>query len=1226
MCPISSSEIAQMNGAFQGAAMQQMQYSSAIGQGGGVYGGGYQAGGAGGDRAMSGAMNMVGAVGNPMMSGAMGMLGLDPMSLGLKAGMGAFMGGAGIGGAAMAGGAVALPLMAGGAAVHYAGQQMMTGANQQMELNQQLRGSFGFKNQYGGQGFQRSEMSSIGSMVREMSEQFGPGGEITSMKELSGLAGKMGSMGFAQGVKDVKDFTTRFKDMVKTLKTMATDLGTTLEGAMEFAQAAKGSGVFGMGRMSGFTSAARQASVSGGVAMSEVTGAASIGSQISRGMGGLGRQGAMAGIRTMGQIGTAQQMGLLSEEDIYNVTGQTGAEGRQAYAASSMASSAKFLQSGRGRRMLASMAGKDGTLDESAVEQFLSGGMSIEETMRLDKKNVTGAGAPVNRANFIRNEGRLRGAALERLGGFLPAMQMQEWAQSKGIDINNMDDRSMLFAQRQLGMGRDEVDQAIKMANNMPQIMREMKRSEASDQYFQNVAQARKGQGVEGVKQRFEQAKELINGKLQKAGQDVFNQGAEFVDSFFNKLMGTYVETYSKNIDDQYRSMMMGSKSSATAFGGGSAGGRLRAASGGASFGGKLGGAMPQDLAASLNSGSQGGFFDSLSADGSRALFGGPTAMLGGQTAKFFAQGQSGASKLKEAGIDITGMNSSQIQAKLQTVHAMQQAAATGFNEDQVKTGAGGDFLRRAYAMGTVASDGPERVQKIKELIDQQANGQGGDKNTIAAKAMQTQLQGKSEVEQAKIIANYERGQGIEGGGALAAHLGGPEGGISALLAKQGHGGFGSPGEANTAFAKAMGFDERSRKERLGGSAINLAARGLIGGALGGVASSQGQELLGRMTGSYQKEQAAGAFYKSDEFRGLSERLYGGDKETANAARLQIEKDLAAMPTKGLSDEDQAVNTAKREMLRGADYVDFYNSKGGKPTPAEEEEWAKKNGYDLQNIKKTLGSAADTMEATQKKNQAEAQRRNMARAGKEVDKLGQLGLYDADTGELTAQSTDMLAKLGPGARLYANASLKTLKTEAGGNASPKELQRLAAKQQRALETMSIEDKRAFAASGLDTTGEAGYQASIQDRLRKNRKGRAGSVADVLGVQLSPEELKTLGNDNEAIAKSLAQKAGAGGNKEVVDKLLVALKSGKDLGVAAGALSSVSSDPAVLAQQRKKQEAEQEASDPLSAAIKANTKRANDLLEALLKSSKDGTAALNNLDANTKSGDPEKVPK
>jgi hypothetical protein len=386
--PLSSSEIAAMNGAWQQSAMQQQQYGSQIGQGAGIYGGGYQSG-ARGDALMASGLNRASAIGAPIASAAFGMMGGSPMMAGIAGAGSALWGGAGIGGAAMAGGMAslgAIPMMIAGGAAAYVGSQMMAGAGQQQDLNNTLRSSYNFRNSQGGSGFNRGEMGSIGSMIRDMSGQFGPGGEITGFHELTQLAGRMNSMGLAQGVKDVKDFSAKFKEMVTSLKHMATDLGTTLDGAMEFAAAAKQSGIFGAKNAANYASAARQTAVAGGLAISEVTAAGSIGSQIVRSVGGLGRQGANAGMKTIGQIGSAVQMGILTEEDIYNATGLTGAEGRQAYSTSMMQKTASFLQSGKGRRMIASMAGKDGTLDENSVQEFLSGGMSISETKRLDNR------------------------------------------------------------------------------------------------------------------------------------------------------------------------------------------------------------------------------------------------------------------------------------------------------------------------------------------------------------------------------------------------------------------------------------------------------------------------------------------------------------------------------------------------------------------------------------------------------------------------------------------------------------------------------------------------------------------------------------------------------------------------------------------------------------------------------------------------------------------------
>ena len=616
-------EIAQVNGAWQQVASQRMAYGQQVSQGD-VYGGGFQ-GGARSDAMMSGVMNRASAVGGPLGSAAIGMLGGSPMWAGAMGAGSALWGGASLGGAAMAGGVAALgalPIMAAGSAAAYAGGQMMEGASQQTGLNNALRSSYNFRNQHGGQGFNRSDMTSIGTMIRDMSGQFGPGGEVTGFRELTQLAGKMTTMGLAQGVKDVKDFAERFKHMVTSLKTMATDLGTTLEGAMEFAAAAKQSGIFGMKGATMFSAQARQTAVAGGLAMSEVTGAASIGSQIVRSIGGLGKQGAAAGMRTIGNIGTMVEMGLLSEEGIYNVTGLNGAEGRQAYATSQMEKTASFLQTGRGRRMIASMAGKNGTLDPTAVQEFLAGGMDIKETKRLDNKMQS----TVGRANFIRNEGRLRGAVMEQFGGNAQALQLVEWAHSKNIDIEGMGDREMLFAQRQLGMGRDEVDEAIKQVRAMPRVAERQRQSREDDAFHQGMGLQRKQMGIEGIKTRFDQAKEEVNNKLQRYGQDIMNSGSEFIDSFFTKLAGQYSQTVSEKADQVYRSAMFGGKGGQSEFK-------------------KYFGGAPSGLGGGLGGGPSagGGLFERMSRGG--------TGRLG-----TLLYGESGLSKMKSAGYDLSDL------------------------------------------------------------------------------------------------------------------------------------------------------------------------------------------------------------------------------------------------------------------------------------------------------------------------------------------------------------------------------------------------------------------------------------------------------------------------------------------------------------------------------------------------------------------------------------------
>jgi hypothetical protein len=492
---------------------------------------------AGAQSLMGGMMSQGMATGAPMLGGMTGMLGMDPISLGMKAASMAWSrGGAGVLGAGMAGMATMTGVGVLGAGAAWAGEQMLSGAQQQMGLNRGLARNFNFMNAQGGQGFTSNQGFRIGEDVRAMTHSFGSGGEVATFSELSRLATNMGRMGMGQNVRTVKEFKDKFKQMVDSVKTIATELGTSLEEAQKMMASMKQVGVFKPGQAATMAKAMRQTALGGGLAMSEVSSMMNIGAQISQSVGGLGRAGATGGMKTIGQIGTALQMGALREEDVYNATGLSGAEGRQAFATDMMSKSADFLKSSRGRIFLASIAGRDGTLNEASAQEWMSGGVGVARTQQL----VAQGGVRANQADFRRNEGRLRGAALERFGGTLQSMAYSQWLSGKGMDVNDMDDRAMLAFQRFSGLGRDKADSALKLVSKLPEITRRQSVTESSMGMSDLRARRAKTTGIEGMKRKLEQVREGVQGTLQQWGADLLESGTDELSSFFNKTMGLY--------------------------------------------------------------------------------------------------------------------------------------------------------------------------------------------------------------------------------------------------------------------------------------------------------------------------------------------------------------------------------------------------------------------------------------------------------------------------------------------------------------------------------------------------------------------------------------------------------------------------------------------------------------------------------------------------------------
>jgi hypothetical protein len=556
---LTSEQISQINSQYMNSGMGMMQNAAMIGANGPMA-----------ESLTGGAINRMGAIGGPLAMGAASIAGLDPISIGLRAGMGAsrmglgFMGAGtvGLGAAGLAGGT----FMAAG----YAANQMFTGAQQQQQFNSSMNSTFRFANQYGGYGFGRSGLGDIGSQMRQMTTEQGPMGQMVGFEELGRLASNMGRMGMAQGIRDAKEFSTKFREMVKSVKEIAESMGTNLEEAQRMMSEMRGSGVFGASNAGRAAQRIRAAAVGGGLATSEVTGMMSVGSQISRMVGGRGRAGAMGGIETISSIGAAQRMGIISEEDIYNVTGLTGAEGRRAMATRQMEQSAQFFQTSNGRRMLASIAGRNGTLDAGSVEELMSGGVSTDRTMQMANRNL----GKIGRANFIRNEGKLRGAALEQLGGLAPMLQMKQWLEEKGVNVNEDADRAMIFMQRQLGMGNDEAEMMLRQVRELPQIMRQRQAASQDDAYMHRLEERRSNTGIEGIKKKFEGARSEVQAALQQAGASFYEATSDYVESFINRVTGTYVKETRKDLSGSLRTALgggaFGQQAAKTTFGLGS--------------------------------------------------------------------------------------------------------------------------------------------------------------------------------------------------------------------------------------------------------------------------------------------------------------------------------------------------------------------------------------------------------------------------------------------------------------------------------------------------------------------------------------------------------------------------------------------------------------------------------------------------------------------------------
>lgn len=553
---MSSTEISALVGQQQMMMAGQMQNAAMISQ---------MAGGQSrGENVMGQAVNMATGIGSPLLQAGMSIVGADPLSMGMRGAMTGFgVGGiaGAAGGAALGAGAIGIPMMA----AQYASQQILQGMSQQQNLNTMLRQNYGFMGQ-NGRGFTNNEMGFIGQSMRQQSMIQGPAGENLGFEELGQLASRMGQMGMANNVRNAFEFNDKFKQMLTQVKEIATAFNTSLEQAQQIMSSMRGAGIFrNQGQVA---QQIREISMAGGLATSEVTGMMTVGSQYSRMIGGRGSAGAMGGMKTIGNIGMAQQMGILSEETLYDLTGLTGAEGRRALATQRMGQAANFLKGGLGRRMIASMAGANGMLDEGSAEEWEGGGVGTDRTMGMAYRNL----GKVGRANFIRNEGRLRGEVLGRFGGLAPIAAMASWLEQRGM--NPGDDRGLIFMSRRLGMSTEEVEQQLKEYRNLDR-MESLKTDRTSEADMRRDLEAfKKGRGISGIKKKIEDAKNDVENTLRQKGADLFQFGSEMVDRWIASVTGDFAVTMDKDIGEAVREAKKGWTESSKAtwerrFGGG---------------------------------------------------------------------------------------------------------------------------------------------------------------------------------------------------------------------------------------------------------------------------------------------------------------------------------------------------------------------------------------------------------------------------------------------------------------------------------------------------------------------------------------------------------------------------------------------------------------------------------------------------------------------------------
>jgi hypothetical protein len=1189
---MTSSQISQLTAQSQQMGMQQMQHAAMISQQAGGMGG---AGSGIGENLSGRVVNRGAAIAGPALGAGMALAGVDPFSMALKGGAAGFASGGiagGLAGGMAAGGAVALPLMA----AKYAGGQMMTGMQQQQQLQQQLQQSFHFQNRFGGRGFTRGEASTIGQQFRGMAAQRGPGGEHTTFEELSRLASNMGRMGMAQNTRSITEFQDNFKKMLTQVKAVAKAMSTSLEEAQEMMVGMRSSGVFrGQGQVA---KDIRDIAGAGGLATSEVTGAMRIGSQISRMIGGRGRAGAEAGMQAIGMVGMAQQMGSLSEEDIYNVTGQTGAQGRQAMAAQMMQSSAAFLKSGLGRRVVASVAGKGGTLNAEAMEEYMYGGVGTGRTMQLAHANL----AKIGRADFIRNEGRLRGQALGA-DPLIGVRALSGWLQQRGLDPN--DDRTRIAMKRRMrGTSDEQLDAMLKMVQDLPKMQTQMAVSGARAEWSRRAQETRGRTGLQGVKKKFEAARDDVQNTLRQTGAEIYEDLTDMLDKWAADITGTVIQETAKGAADIAQDALKG-------------------------------GALGDYARARMGLGETGATRKAL---GGRR-FGGLAAMAGGVTRRQAMKDAGDLERMTAAGYEINAVDQRNFDWAVGSARRTAKAYRMGVGGEagQAAKSFGEkyrDELSTAAASGAISGSGWDRIQSFREYLA------GSDDPEM--KKIGEQLGRMDSEDAAAYMADIDSGTGIKASVLDSMKL--PE--SRALLggkawktdreATDAHADyFFGKTESDVKRRARLGIQEKKSfkgfirflqgKDQVGPRTEIMAIPGL-GFGIRRLSAEQVEEQA-RAGERWRTE--AGKITRGEQFLERSRVMLGDDQQAKDELRKKLIDENLELRA-GVKDASLIEDPSKRARVEvnnmhmaNMDVGSAAKSAGGidKISDEKKQQLTRKYGKSWEELSEGALGAAEIVGEEERKARAQVFGEYGKRfAAAEIESGGTGFLkYNPKTGksELSADAAKSLkasGKAGVAAAQKLAEAQETLSGLAGvgDEAEIAMFEKGQAQMQEAykgLEDMTVAQKRAFAKGLRGAGGEFGRmrqtalaEASIQQQLEQKRTkgGAAGVMAQQLGLGIRGADLAGL--DIKKQVQMMVGASGAEGEEKAAlrKQLTAALESAKkgEMGEAAAGIRKAQTSPAMLRKEQASQDETAARQDPSYRALKGMHKLMGQLPNAL----------------------------
>lgn len=455
-------------------------------------------------------------------------------------------------GAAMAGG----PLL--GAGLAFGGHvfsNMMEGQAEQQSMQSMLGQNHQFINggSRTGRGFSRADTKAISDFTRELSSL---PELMTSFGELKNIMEKVAQSGVMNGVRNAQEYQRRMRETITTLKDVSKIMSTTMEEATQFFADARQSGMYSP-QMIKMNAMQRQftAGVTG-MNQNQIGQLQMQGANTSFATGGFRGSGAQSALRSARQIGMANEMGLISDDRIAELTGMEGAAGIQALAGGLTNAAQVMAQGSMGTAMSIALGKQDksgrftGAIDEELAEKVRMGGISKEQLLSLAHKK---ASSQVAKISFKSQENKLRSEMASRVGVEGMGMELQDIL--GGAGWQNPDAVNLVM--QRYGLDERTAKIVQEMGNALPSIQRELgSKAQTEGRRMAEQSYMKENMSTDAIKNKLlKRLENTFSEPFKKMGGDLSN----LVSGYVEETMDSFLGRYSTNITKQTSTLASGS-------------------------------------------------------------------------------------------------------------------------------------------------------------------------------------------------------------------------------------------------------------------------------------------------------------------------------------------------------------------------------------------------------------------------------------------------------------------------------------------------------------------------------------------------------------------------------------------------------------------------------------------------------------------------------------------